>query len=78
MLHNFEEIIEAFLTQYAFRREAKKSNHHHLTVKMRHIDSLKLYIGYFQNYLTKVPNCGEDVSALVFISRFLILYISIY
>ena len=32
---NFEEITKAFLTQYASSREAKKNNHHLLTVKMR-------------------------------------------
>jgi len=35
---------------------------------MRQGDSLKSYIGYFQNQLAKVPNCDGDVSALVFIS----------
>ena len=51
-LHNFKEIIEAFLTQYASHREAKKNNYHLFTVKMRQSlqsDSLKSYIGYFQN-----------------------------
>jgi len=33
--HNFEEITEAFLTQYTSHCEAKKNNHHLLTVKMR-------------------------------------------
>ena len=37
-------------------------------MKMRQGDSLKSYIGYFQSQLVKVSNCGEDVSALVFIS----------
>ena len=35
---------------------------------MRPCDSLKSYISYFQNQLSKVPNCGEDVFALAFIS----------
>ena len=70
-LYNFEEITEALLTltQYVSRREAKKNNHHRLlTVKIRSGDSLKSYIGYFQNQLAKVPNSDEDVSALAFIS----------
>ena len=51
--HNFEEVTEAFLTQYASRWEAKKNNHHFLTVKMRQGDDLKSYIGYFQSQLAK-------------------------
>ena len=47
-LHNFEEVTEAFLTQYVSRREVKKNNYL-LTVKMRHGDILKSYIGYFQS-----------------------------
>jgi len=43
-LHNFEEVTEVFLTQYASRREAKKNNYL-LTIKMRQDDSLKSYIG---------------------------------
>ena len=31
-------------------------------------DSLKAYIGYFQNQLAKIQNCSDDVSALAFIS----------
>ena len=61
-LHNFEEITEAFL-------EVKKNNHHLLTVKMRQSDNLKSYISYFQNQLTKIPSCGEDVSELAFINE---------
>ena len=68
-LHNFEEITDVFLTQYAFRREVKKNNHHLLTLKMRPNDIHKSYIGYYQNQLAKVPNYGEDVSALAFISK---------
>ena len=34
-LYNFEEITEAFLTQYASRRKAKKNNHHLLSLKLR-------------------------------------------
>ena len=67
-LHNFEKVTKAFLTQYASRREAKKNNHHLLSVNMRQDDNLKSYIGYFQSQLAKVFNCSEDVSALTFIS----------
>ena len=67
-LNNFEKITKVFLTKYASRREAKKNNHHLLTVKMRKGDNLNSYIGYFQSQLAKVSNCGEDVSALTFIS----------
>ena len=35
---------------------------------MRPFDSLKTYIGYFQNQLVKVHNCSEDAFALAFIS----------
>jgi len=30
--------------------------------------SLKSYLNFFQNQLTKVPNCGEKIVALAFIS----------
>ena len=68
-LHNFEEIIKAFHIQYTSRREAKKNNHHLLIVKIIPNDNLKSYVSYFQNQLTKVPNRGEDISTLMFISR---------
>ena len=45
--HNFVQVIEMFLTQYAFRWEVKKNNHHLLSVKMTQGDSLKSYISYF-------------------------------
>jgi len=67
-LYNVEEVSEAFLTQYASRYETKRNNHHFLTVKIRQSDILKSYIGYFQSQLAKVPNCGEDISALAFFS----------
>jgi len=68
-LDNFEEINEAFHTLYAFRREAKENNHHLLSIKMRQSDSLKSYISYFQNQLTKVLSCREDIFTLAFISE---------
>jgi len=34
-LHNFEEVTETFLTQYASRQEDKKNSHHLFSVKMR-------------------------------------------
>ena len=34
---------------------------------MRPSDSLKVYVGYFQNHLVKVHNCGEDAPTLMFI-----------
>ena len=66
-LYNFLDVTEAFLTQYASRQEAKRNNHHLLSVKMRLGDCLKSYI-FFQGQLTKASNCGEDVSSLTFIS----------
>ena len=35
---------------------------------MRQSDDLKSYIGYIQSQLAKVPNCGEGVPVLAFIS----------
>jgi len=35
---------------------------------MRQEDSLKSYINLFQSQLTKVSNCGEEVSTFTFIS----------
>ena len=47
--HNFEELTEVFLTQYTSCQEAKKNNHHLLTVKMSQGDNHKSYIVYFQS-----------------------------
>jgi len=47
-LHNFTEVTEAFLTQYAPRQEVKKNNHYLLLVWMRQGDDLKSYI-FFQS-----------------------------
>jgi len=41
---------------------------------MRSSDSLKAYIGYFQNQLAKVHKCSEDASALAFISGLRVTY----
>jgi len=68
-LYNFSEVTEAFLTQYVTRQEAKRNSHHILTVKMRPEASLKSYINFLQNQLTKVSNCDEEVFVLAFISR---------
>ena len=46
-LDNFDEVTKAFLTRYASCREAKKNNHHLLTIKLRQGGNLKFYIGYF-------------------------------
>ena len=67
-LYNSKEVTHAFLTQYASCREAKQNNHRLLTVKMR-CDSLKSLIAYFQSQLARVLHCGEDISALTFISK---------
>ena len=67
-LHNFTEVTEASLTQYVTHQEAKRSNYHLLSVKMRTDDSLKSYINFFQSQHIKVSNCGEEVSVLAFIS----------
>jgi len=48
-LYNFQEVSEAFLTQYASRQEIKKNNSHLLTVRMRPEDILKGYMNHFQN-----------------------------
>ena len=73
-LCNFDEVTKVFLTQYASCQEAKKNNHHFLSVKMRQSDNLKSYISFFQSQLTKVPNCGENVSALAFTSGLQVSY----
>jgi len=69
-LHNFEEVTKAFLTQYASRQEAKKKSYYLLS--LRQSEKLKSYISFFQRQLAKVFNCGEDVSALIFISGLLV------
>ena len=67
LLRNFEEVSEAFLTQYASRHEIKKNNHL-LTIRIKPGDSLEDYMNYFQNQLTRVHNCSDDVVALAFIN----------
>ena len=56
------------------RHEFKQNNHHLLSIKMRPSDSLKAYIGYFQNQLVKVHNCNDDASTLAFINRLRVTY----
>jgi len=68
-IHNLTLVTEAFLIQYASFQEAKWNSHHLLLIELRQEDSLKLYINFFQNQLTKISNCGEEVSTLAFISR---------
>jgi len=60
-LHNFSEVTEAFLIQYASGQEAKRNIYHLLFVKLRKGDSLKSYINLFQSQLAKVSNCNEEV-----------------
>jgi len=61
-----------FLTQYASRQEAKKNNHL-LSVKIWQSNNLKSYISFFQSQLAKVPNCGENICTVAFISRLQVL-----
>ena len=68
-IHSFGDLTKLFLAQYSFLQEFKQNNHHLLSIKMRPSDSLKAYIGYFQNQLAKVHNYSEDASALAFISE---------
>jgi len=49
-------------------KKIKKNNSHLLTVRMRPGDSLKGYMNHFQNQLTKVHNCTDDVATLTFIN----------
>ena len=58
---------QLFFAQYSFRQEFKQNNHN-FSVKMRLSDSLKAYIGNFQNQLAKVHNCSEDAPTLAFIN----------
>jgi len=67
-LRNFEKVSEAFLTQYASRKEIKKNNNHLLSVRMRPADSLKGYMNHFQNQLTRVHTCSDNVATLAFIN----------
>ena len=72
-LHNFEEVIEAFSLSTPLVRTLRGTTttfHRQDEAKC----SLKSYIGYFHSYLAKVPNCDDDISALVFISRLQISY----
>jgi len=68
-IHNLTLVTKAFLIQYASYQEAKWNSHHLLLIELRQEDSLKLYINFFQSQLTKISNCGEEVSTLAFISR---------
>jgi len=79
-LYNFKEITESFLTQYASYREAKKNNHHLLTVKIKQGDKLKSYIGCFQNQLARFSIAVKMSlhSCLSADCRYLTLYTSIF
>ena len=66
-IHGFKNLTKLFLAQYSSCQEFKRNNNHLLFIKMRPSDSLKAYIGYFQNQLVKVHN-SEDASVLAFIS----------
>jgi len=67
-IHGLRGLTKLFVAQYSSRQEFKQNNHHLFSIKMRHSDSLKTYIGYFQNQLAKVHNYSEDASAPAFIS----------
>jgi len=64
---------QAVYNQYASRREFKNNNHL-LTIKMKPGESLKRYVSYFQNQMTLVYNCNEDVPAAAFISGLQVTY----
>jgi len=40
-----------------------------LTIKMKSGETLKCYISYFQNQMTMVHNCSDDVVAEAFIAE---------
>ena len=44
------------------------------SIKIRLGDSLKSYIKFFQNQLTKGSNCSEEVSVLAFVSGLQIIH----
>jgi len=63
-LYNFVEVTK----EYASHQEAKRNSHHLFSIRMRQGGNLKSYLNFFQNQLTKISNCGEEVAALAFIS----------
>jgi len=56
-----------FYHQYASGRELKNINHF-LTIKMKHEESFKQYVGYFESQMALVYDCNDDVAAAAFIS----------
>jgi hypothetical protein len=67
-LHTFEQVAQAFLTQYSSCQEYKKNSNHLFTVKMAPGESLKIYLTRFQSERAKVHHCSDDVAAAAFIS----------
>ena len=68
ILHTFEQVAQAFLTQYSSCQEYKKNSNHLFTVKMVPGESLKTYLTRFQSERAKVHHCSDDVAAATFIS----------
>jgi len=50
------------------RGQEFKKNSNHLTIKMRPGETLKRYLGYFQNQMALVYNCRDDVVVAAFIA----------
>ena len=67
-LRIIEEVKQAFYHQYTFQHELKKNSNHLPTIKMKHGESLKQYVIYFQSQVALVYNCNDDVVVAVFIS----------
>ena len=67
-LHNFEQVAQAFLSQYSSCQEYRKNNNHLFTLKMAPEEGLKTYLTRFQSERAKVHHCSDDVAAAAFIS----------
>ena len=67
-LRNFEQVAQAFLSQYSSCQEYRKNNNHLFTIKMTLEEGLKSYLTCFQAERAKVHQCNDDVGAAAFIS----------
>jgi len=73
-IHDFEDLTKFFLSLSTLPPGVQVEQPSSLLRQVEISDSLKAYIGYFQNQLVKIHNCSEDASALVFINGLQVTY----
>ena len=64
----FDDVTDAFYSQFASRREFQRNINHLLTVRIKPGKSLKSYVNYYQSQITLVYNYNEEVVPAAFVS----------